>query len=127
MLGNAIPLIKQRWKADLPAPVRNPIPILIGGGCESITLKLVARHANIWNSFGPPETYHRKSAVLNRLCAESGRDPTEIERSVLLMPTDIDYLDQYVEAGATHIIVTLPEPWDLTIVERLVRWRDARQ
>ena len=56
--------------------------MLIGGGGEKKTLRLVARHADIWHSFGDPETFVRKSRVLDQWCATEGRDPLEIERSV---------------------------------------------
>jgi probable F420-dependent oxidoreductase len=126
-LEQALPIIKQRWQVDVPAPVRSPIPILIGGGGENITLRLAAQHANIWNSFGPADVYRRKSEVLDNWCKKVGRDASHIERSVLVMPEDLPRLDQFLAARATHIIVTLPEPWDVTIAEQLVRWRDVHR
>src|SRR5687767_2215915 len=53
-LGRALPIIKERWRKLNPAPLRNPIPLLIGGGGEKVTLKLTAQHADLWNGFGPP-------------------------------------------------------------------------
>jgi probable F420-dependent oxidoreductase len=126
-LGEALPLIKQRWQVDLPAPVRNPIPILVGGEGEQITLKLAARYADIWNGFGPPERFKHKCEVLDRWCAEVGRNPAEIERSVLTTAYAASKLDKFLQAGASHIIVHLADPWNVSIVERLVRWRDAQQ
>ena len=64
-----------------PAPI-GALPILIGGGGEKVTLRLVARYADAWNTFGPPENFAHKSAVLDQWCAEVGRDPAEIERTV---------------------------------------------
>ena len=63
-----------------PPPTRD-IPILIGGGGEQKTLRLVARHADIWHGFGDPSTVEHKHDVIDRWCAEEGRDPAEIERS----------------------------------------------
>jgi probable F420-dependent oxidoreductase len=126
-LGGALPLIKQRWQAELPAPVRGSIPILVGGEGEQITLKLAARYADIWNGFGPPERFKYKSEVLDRWCAEVGRDPAEIERSALIETYTEATLDEFLEAGARHIIVEMGDPWDMGAVEKLVRWRDARQ
>ncbi len=80
-LGEALPRIEQRWANLNPAPTRK-IPVLIGGGGERKTLRLVARHADIWHSFGDPETFERKSAVLDQWCATEGRDPAAVERSV---------------------------------------------
>jgi len=53
-LEAAIPVIKQRWEEDLPLPIRQPIPILIGGDGEKITLRLVAQFADLWNSGASP-------------------------------------------------------------------------
>ncbi|TPX03277.1 LLM class F420-dependent oxidoreductase, partial [Schumannella luteola] len=54
-LAEALPRIESRWAKLNPAPTRD-IPILIGGGGEKKTLRLVARHADIWHSFPDPET-----------------------------------------------------------------------
>ena len=127
-LGEALPIIKTRMSQELPAPVRNPIPIMIGGGGEKVTLKLTAQHADLWNGFGPPETYARKCRVLDQWCAEVGRDPAEIERTVSLsLPNDIpENLDAYAEAGCTHFILMTAVPPDYSTVESLVNWRDRR-
>lgn len=125
-LRAALPAIKQRWEVDVPAPLRTPIPILIGGGGEKVTLKLTAQHADIWNGFGPPESFKHKNEVLDNWCQELGRDPQTIERSVSIRANELDNLDAYVAARATHIILGMGEPWDFTAVERLVQWRDAQ-
>lgn len=64
-LRRALPQIKERMAKLVPPPVRNPIPILIGGGGEKVTLKLTAQHANLWNGFGPPDNFRRKNQVLD--------------------------------------------------------------
>ena len=56
--------------------------MLIGGGGEKKTLRLVARHADIWHGFGDAEMLERKLAVLHQHCADVGRDRVEIEISV---------------------------------------------
>lgn len=68
-----------------PLPVRRPLPILVGGSGEQRTLRTVARHADRWNAFGDPSTLARKDAVLRAHCAEVGRDPATIERTVGVM------------------------------------------
>lgn len=108
-LREALPVIKQRWSQDVPRPVRDPLPICIGGGGEKVTLKLTAMHATIWNGFGPPESYQHKNAVLNNWCAEVGRDPAEIERSVAMQSNEVAQADAFLAAGATHFIVGLGE------------------
>ncbi len=125
-LRDALPVIREHWQVDVPPPVRNPIPICIGGGGEKVTLKLVAQYADIWNGFGPPDSYQRKNKILDDWCAEVGRDPAAVERSVLIMTNEIDNLDAYIEAGATHIILGLGEPWDIAAVEKLLTWRGTR-
>src|SRR5919206_171845 len=81
-LGRALPIIKERWRKLNPAPLRNPIPLLIGGGGEKVTLKLTAQYADLWNGFGPPDTYRHKNEALDAWCREVGREPSEIERTV---------------------------------------------
>jgi alkanesulfonate monooxygenase SsuD/methylene tetrahydromethanopterin reductase-like flavin-dependent oxidoreductase (luciferase family) len=65
-----------------PRPVQTRLPLMIGGGGERHTLRTVARHADLWNVFGPPQTVAHKATILDHYCAEIGRDPTDIERSV---------------------------------------------
>ena len=62
-----------------PRPVQDPIPILVGGGGEKRTLRLVAQHADACNVFGDPARVRHKAAVLARHCSDIGRDPEEIE------------------------------------------------
>ena len=66
----------------LPPPVQPRLPIMIGGSGERKTLRIVAQHADIWNAFGTPEVLAHKDEVLRAHCAEVGRDPAAIERTV---------------------------------------------
>ncbi|GAB3921757.1 LLM class F420-dependent oxidoreductase [Microlunatus endophyticus] len=79
-LAQALPRIKARWAKLNPQPTRS-IPILIGGGGERKTLKIVAEHADIWHGFGDAETLAHKNQVLNDWCTRVGRNPAEIERA----------------------------------------------
>jgi alkanesulfonate monooxygenase SsuD/methylene tetrahydromethanopterin reductase-like flavin-dependent oxidoreductase (luciferase family) len=63
----------------LPAPVQQPIPIMIGGSGEKKTLRIVARSADMWNTGGPPDRLAHKLEVLREHCAAVGRDPAAIE------------------------------------------------
>ena len=65
-----------------PLPVQRRLPIMVGGGGERKTLRIVAEHADIWNVFGTPETLTHKDEVLRAHCASVGRDPASIERTV---------------------------------------------
>lgn len=125
-LRKSLPIIKERWEIDPPKPTRE-IPICIGGGGEKVTLKITAEHAHIWNGFGPPETYKHKSGVLDKWCNEIGRDPAEIERSVLFGIDAFDTVDDLVDAGATHLIMAVGDPWDYDAVQKLIEWRDSRR
>jgi probable F420-dependent oxidoreductase len=121
--------IAERWKKDVPSPVRNPIPILIGGGGERVTLKLTAQYADLWNTVARPDELAHKCAVLDRWCAEVGRDPAAIERTVgieLADTEDAAVLDAFVAAGANQLILRFGEPWDFASVRRLVAWRGRR-
>ena len=124
-LGESLPIIKSRMAQEVPPPVRNPIPILIGGGGEKVTLKLTAQYADLWNGFGPPERWAHKNGVLNQWCSEVGRNPAEIERTVSVNADDVaNNLDAFAEVGGTHMILGVGEPWDYDLIERLIRWRD---
>jgi len=65
-----------------PLPLQQHLPIMIGGGGERKTLRIVAEHADMWNVFGTPEILAHKDEVLRAHCTDVGRDPSEIERTV---------------------------------------------
>jgi alkanesulfonate monooxygenase SsuD/methylene tetrahydromethanopterin reductase-like flavin-dependent oxidoreductase (luciferase family) len=94
---------------------------MIGGEGEKVTLRLAARHANLWNGFGPPEKFARKNQILNAWCVRVGRAPATIERTALLNQAgDVDRFEEFLEAGAEHLIVPLGAPFDLGPVKRLL-------
>jgi alkanesulfonate monooxygenase SsuD/methylene tetrahydromethanopterin reductase-like flavin-dependent oxidoreductase (luciferase family) len=66
---------------NLPAPVQPHLPICIGGGGERVTLRLVARYADMNNVGGGVQSVRHKEEVLLRHCEDVGRDPAEIERT----------------------------------------------
>jgi probable F420-dependent oxidoreductase len=123
-LGAALPRIKARLATLNPAPM-GPLPILIGGGGEKVTLRLTAQYADAWNTFGPPENFAAKSAVLDRWCNELGRNPADIERTVLINADEVGNTQAYVDAGANHIIVGAGAPFDLDPMQQLIAARDA--
>jgi probable F420-dependent oxidoreductase len=119
-----LPRMKARLAALNPGPVGD-LPILIGGGGERVTLRLVAEYADAWNTFGPPENFAHKSAVLDEWCAQLDRDPSTIERTVAVGQDDVRDIGRYVDAGASHVIVMVGSPFDLTALESLLAQRDA--
>jgi F420-dependent oxidoreductase-like protein len=73
-----------------PKPKQDNLPLMIGGGGEKVTLRIVARYADEWNVWGDVDTLIHKMAVLDQHCEDVGRDPNEIQRSAvaLLFLTD---------------------------------------
>lgn len=67
----------------VPKPAN--VPLLIGGGGEKVTLKITARYADEWNVWGNVEELKHKMAILDRHCADIGRDPSEIKRTAVAM------------------------------------------
>lgn len=66
---------------NLPPPIQPRLPILVGGGGEQVTLRLVARYADANNLGGGFEAVRRKESILLQHCETVGRDPAEIERT----------------------------------------------
>lgn len=125
-LDASMPVIEDRLRKLNPPPTRQ-IPILIGGGGEKVTLRIVAEHAHIWNGLADPEQAGRKNRILDDWCEKVGRDPKEIERSINLRPNLVRYADRYVENGITHLTVGISGPdYDLSPLKDLIAWRDER-
>jgi len=125
-LAEALPKIEARWAKLNPAPTRK-IPVLIGGGGEKKTLRIVAQYADIWHSFSEPEVLTRKLGILAEHCDVVGRDITEIEISTELGKRDENYADEIRALGATMFSVGIGGPdYDLTDVTRWLAWRDAQ-
>jgi len=123
VLAEALPRIEARWAKLNPAPTRK-IPVLIGGGGERKTLKLVAQHADIWHSFSDVETLEHKLGVLAGHCSDLGRDPSEIEISV--GASGLETAKALRDAGAKLITYGVGGPdYDLEPLEQLIAWRDS--
>jgi F420-dependent oxidoreductase-like protein len=90
-----------------PKPIQKPHPeLMIGGGGERITLRIVARHADHWNVWGGPKLFARKSAILEDHCANAGRDSKTIIRSVnmgLLITDKKDEAERFAETVAKRM------------------------
>ena len=127
-LAKALPIIEERLSKLRPGPVQERLPILIGGSGEKVTLRLVAKHADIWNGMGDPARLKHLSGVLDEWCAKTGRDPAQIERSVLLAGRpQVEMADEYLAQDITHLIVGVNEPGaGLDLLRELVAWRDAQ-
>jgi alkanesulfonate monooxygenase SsuD/methylene tetrahydromethanopterin reductase-like flavin-dependent oxidoreductase (luciferase family) len=107
-----------------PQPVQRPRPpILIGGGGEQLTLRVVARHADIWHGFGDLQTLQRKMDLVDGYARDYGRDPGEIVRSTNVNlwvgdppPALVERLGQ---RGARSLIAGTPEAIEARLREYL--------
>jgi F420-dependent oxidoreductase-like protein len=111
-----------------PQAISRPrVPIMIGGGGEQKTLRLVAQYADATNVFGGPERIRHKYAVLREHCERLGRPFDKIERSTLQgidlereSPAEVvDWFGQLGEAGAQHVIASVRGVAHLAPLERI--------
>jgi alkanesulfonate monooxygenase SsuD/methylene tetrahydromethanopterin reductase-like flavin-dependent oxidoreductase (luciferase family) len=108
-----------------PKPVQRPHPPIVIGGRSAATLRVVAEHADVWNyPGGDVEDAVRRGALLDRCCAEIGRDPASVTRS-LVLPVSYDHpgrtrdsIAEAADAGFRHIVLSLPAPYP----EGVARW-----
>ena len=142
-LDESLTLMKQLWTQDttsfagkyyqlqdapfLPKSVQKPHPpILVGASGEQVALGIVARHADMWNTFGSPDVFLHKIARLTEHCQRIGRDPDTIEKSVLVTgmfaPEKArEQVEEYVAAGVTHIIFSVVAPQDRQAMQRFAQ------
>ena len=126
-LAEALPRIEKRLGRLNPAPTRD-IPLLIGGGGEKKTLRLVAEHADIWHSFASVDVLTHKLGVLKHHCEAVGRPFEQIEVSTGIDPTDpAGSAEELRKAGASLFTVGIGGPdYDLSPLKAVVDWRDSR-
>jgi probable F420-dependent oxidoreductase len=132
-LRDAMPRIKDRLSLLNPPPTRD-LPVLIGGGGERKTLRIVAEHADIWHTFSQGEELRHKLAVLRGHCADVGRDMAEIEVSVGVggrgregrTPRGPAAEGQPLrDLGASLFTIGIGGPdYDLSVVEPWLQWRE---
>ena len=123
ILEAGLPVVKERLDKLNPGPVNGKIPLMIGGSGEKVTLRLVAEHADMLNTFGPVGNFRRKNDILNEWCAKVGRDPRAIERTVAIEAKDLADADGYAAAGADHLIVMLGAPFNLDSIAEFLAAR----
>ncbi|HTI15621.1 MAG TPA: LLM class F420-dependent oxidoreductase [Dictyobacter sp.] len=142
-MGEACEIIKRLWTEKSatfegryyqikdaycePKPIQKLPPFVIGGGGEKLTLRMVARYADIWNiPGGSVEVFKNKSAILDEHCAAIGRNPAEITRSIQVAINPANWnetretAESLIEVGATHIILNIRTPYTDGAVRHLV-------
>lgn len=115
-------------RCEPKGPQRPRPPIAIGGKGRKRTLRTVARFADLWDTVRPgdPSDWLELNDVLLSHCAEVGRDPAEIRRSVHIMleadadPSQLaDQSQQYFEVGVDVIVFSMRSPYRAATLEPL--------
>jgi probable F420-dependent oxidoreductase len=130
-LGRAVPTIVERLASLNPPPMRR-MPILIAGTGRTLTLPIVARHADAWHAAFPerPEELEPVVDALLAQCSAIARDPREIEWSVGVEPDDLDRFveedaERYVAMGFTQFTLGFNGPsWTVERGHPFLEWRD---
>jgi F420-dependent oxidoreductase-like protein len=137
MLDEALTVIRRMWTEESvtyegrfytvrdavcePKPLQRPHPPIVVGGEKPKMLRIIARHADEWNvpSHGDAAAWARISAALDEACEETGRDPSEIRRSIQLFvqPAIEGHLDEQLAAlpeldalGCQHVVLSFYQP-----------------
>lgn len=108
-----------------PKPVQRPHPPILIGGRSAAVLRVAAEHADLWNiPGGDLADVVSRSALLDRYCAEIGRDPASVTRSIHLpvsyeQPGSTrDAIGGAIDAGFRHIVLGLASPYP----DDVARW-----
>ncbi len=114
-----------------PRPVQQPRPPFVLAAHKPKMLRIVARYADTWNSFGSVDEMRERNMILDEHCAEIGRDPRGIVRSLYgwaaMMPTDPwqsvdafhEMVGRYAEAGVDEFLIDQPRPEQQAVFERI--------
>ncbi len=125
-LAAGLKRIEKRWDVLNPKPTRD-IPILIGGAGEQKTLRLVARHADIWHSFVRPDGLAHKLDVIERWAEKEGRDTSDLVISNELQRRRVETADALYDGGTRLFTLGFDGPdYDFGIVQGWLDWRDAK-
>ncbi|WP_405888975.1 LLM class flavin-dependent oxidoreductase [Streptomyces sp. NBC_01136] len=145
-LGETVEILRRMWTQDVfdfegrhyrlrgtrnePKPVQRPGPPLLIGGWGTRLLRLIAERADIWNIPGQPhhsiEFIAERGRVLDAHCADIGRDPREITRSVQVIVSYDDpaatraTVADLIDIGMNHVVLGLPQPYPPGVARWLV-------
>ncbi|MDT5151569.1 MAG: hypothetical protein QOI01_3302 [Mycobacterium sp.] len=110
-----------------PKPIQRPHPPVIIGGRSALLLRVVAEHADLWNiPGGDIDDAVERSALLDRYCADIGRDPAAVVRSMHLQVSydqpgiARDSIARAIEAGFGHLVLGLPDPYPADVAHWVV-------
>jgi F420-dependent oxidoreductase-like protein len=106
LAGERVTLNGKHYQVDdahcVPGPVQKKVPIMIGGEGRKVLLRLVARYADMWNTFGSPAHMKELIDVIRAHGDAVGRDTDEIEKSAMLMMCYTD--DESVQNGVSELL-----------------------
>jgi alkanesulfonate monooxygenase SsuD/methylene tetrahydromethanopterin reductase-like flavin-dependent oxidoreductase (luciferase family) len=110
-----------------PKPLQRPHPPILIGGRSAPLLRVAAKHADLWNIPGDDvDAAAGRSTLLDRYCAEIGRDPASLTRSIHLQVSydqpDItrDAIGRAIDAGFEHLVLGLPNPYPVGVARWVV-------
>jgi alkanesulfonate monooxygenase SsuD/methylene tetrahydromethanopterin reductase-like flavin-dependent oxidoreductase (luciferase family) len=110
-----------------PKPLQRPHPPILIGGRSAQLLRVAAKHADVWNIPGDDiDDAAGRSTLLDRCCAEIGRDPASLTRSIHLQVSydqpDItrDAIGRAIDAGFEHLVLGLPNPYPVGVARWVV-------
>jgi F420-dependent oxidoreductase-like protein len=145
MLEEALTVIRKLWTEESvtftgqfftlenalcePKPLQRPHPPIVIGGAEPKMLRVIARHADMWNMPGHegPQRWGDINTQLNKACAKLGREPTEIQRSAQLSlhpaePGQVDeqlaLLPEFEKLGCEQMVLAFRQPPTVELLER---------
>ncbi len=105
-----------------PKPAQRPHPPLLLGSKSQRSFRRIVEWGDGWLPIGvTPDQVSEGRVTLDRLCDAAGRDPSSIEISVVDVPADLDVVRTYAEAGASRVIVGMPEEPEGPSLNRLER------
>ncbi len=125
-LAQGLERIEARWARLNPPPTR-PIPVMIGGKGEQKTLRLVAKHADIWHSFTHGDDLTRKISVIDDWGQRDGHDTSRIIVSnELARRTDAQADDMHARGVRLFTLSFGGPDYDYGVVKHWLTWRDAK-
>jgi alkanesulfonate monooxygenase SsuD/methylene tetrahydromethanopterin reductase-like flavin-dependent oxidoreductase (luciferase family) len=132
LAGEEVTYASEKYRFDhvrhAPAPIRQPVPVMVGGTGEKKGLRIVARHADLWQFWTPIDgqtEFERLRGVLSRHCDDVGRDPATIRP---IPGGKLILRDGRADADATFARQLTVQPWSGDVLEFIATsdlWRPS--